>query len=185
MQAEPAPSRAGSLPQMDRGTSGRSRSAVRPPSRASPLPHWTGVQPGETGRLQGRLREQARSHKWIGYIREKQVGCQAAFASRLAPTVGPGYSRERQVGCQAAFASKPAPTVGPGYSRERQVGCKAASRASFAPTDPAQTDLRAVRPGEPGRLSGRLASAFDLGAPLTTMAERRHCGVGIPAWMPG
>ena len=23
------------------------------------------------------------------------------------------------------------------------------------------------------------------GAPLTTMAERRHCAVGIPAWMPG
>jgi hypothetical protein len=23
------------------------------------------------------------------------------------------------------------------------------------------------------------------GAPLTTLAERRHCAVGIPAWMPG
>ncbi|SDT42805.1 hypothetical protein SAMN04490206_3078 [Pseudomonas umsongensis] len=32
-----------------------------------------------------------------------------------------------------------------------------------------------------GRLSGRLALAFDLGAPLTTMAERRHCAVGKPA----
>jgi hypothetical protein len=31
-----------------------------------------------------------------------------------------------------------------------------------------------------GRLSGRLALAFDLGA-LTTMAERRHCAVGKPA----
>jgi len=40
-----------------------------------------------------------------------------------------------------------------------------------------------------GRLSGR--RAFDLlliliyPAPLTMMAERRHCAVGIPAWMPG
>ena len=38
---------------------------------------------------------------------------------------------------------------------------------------------------EPGRLSGRLAVDVDLGAPLTTLAERRYCGVGIPAWMPG
>ena len=38
---------------------------------------------------------------------------------------------------------------------------------------------------EPGRLLGRLVVDVDLGAPLTTMAERRHCGVGIPAWMPG
>jgi len=31
------------------------------------------------------------------------------------------------------------------------------------------------------------ASAWTLisGAPLTTMAERRHWTVGIPAWMPG
>jgi len=28
---------------------------------------------------------------------------------------------------------------------------------------------------------GRLALAFDLGAPLTTTAERRHCAVGKPA----
>ncbi|AXP02564.1 hypothetical protein DZG01_06085 [Pseudomonas fluorescens] len=39
MQADPPPSRAGSLPQLDRGMT------------------------GETGRLSGRLREQARSHK--------------------------------------------------------------------------------------------------------------------------
>ncbi len=44
------------------------------------------------------------------------------------------------------------------YDRESQVGCQAASRASFAPTGPAQTSLVGVRPGEPGRLSGRLAS---------------------------
>ncbi|PJH86536.1 hypothetical protein CVG87_24750 [Pseudomonas sp. WCS365] len=59
------------------------------------------------------------------------------------------------------------------------------SRASFAPTGPAQTDLMGVRPGESGRPLGRLAVDVDLGAPLTTLVERRHCGVGIPAWMPG
>ncbi|WP_448633035.1 MULTISPECIES: hypothetical protein [Pseudomonas fluorescens group] len=26
---------------------------------------------------------------------------------------------------------------------------------------------------------------FDLNAPSTTLAERRHCAVGNPAWMPG
>jgi hypothetical protein len=35
-----------------------------------------------------RLREQARSHSWMEYTCKKQVGCQAAFASKLAPTVG-------------------------------------------------------------------------------------------------
>ncbi len=89
------------------------------------------------------------------------------------------------VGCADAFASKLAPTMGSEYERESQAGCKAASRASFAPTDSAQADLMGVRPGEPGRLLGRLALDVDLGAPLTTLAERRHCGVGIPAWMPG
>jgi hypothetical protein len=38
---------------------------------------------------------------------------------------------------------------------------------------------------EPGRLSGRLVVDVDFGAPLTTMAERRYCAVGNPAWMPG
>jgi len=37
-------------------------------------------------------------------------------------------------GCQAAIASRLAPTVWSKYNRERQVGYKAASRASFAPT---------------------------------------------------
>ncbi|MNG04441.1 hypothetical protein D3C84_875720 [compost metagenome] len=85
-------------------------------------------------------------------------------------------------GCWSAglIASKLAPTMGSEYYRKNQVGCKAASRASFAPTD-----LMGVRPGEPGRLPGRLAVDVDLGAPLTTLAERRHCAVGIPAWMPG
>jgi len=33
------------------------------------------------------LREQAHSYTWTGYNLKKQVGCQAAFASRLAPTL--------------------------------------------------------------------------------------------------
>ncbi len=33
------------------------------------------------------LREQARSHSWTGYIPERWVGCQTAFAGKPAPTV--------------------------------------------------------------------------------------------------
>src|SRR5471032_2354444 len=88
------------------------------------------------GRLSGRLRRQASSHSWTGCIRERLVGCQAAIASKLAPTVLIGVHLEeigwlvdrfrrqaschslerctscgRLVGCQAAFAGRPAPTV--------------------------------------------------------------------------
>ena len=59
------------------------------------------------------------------------------------------------VGCAGLFAGKPAPT---GETRSHQ---------------------------EPGRLLGRLVPDVDLGAPLTTLAERRHCAVGNPARMPG
>ncbi len=65
-----------------------------------------------------------------------------------------GLSGNINTDCPAVFASKPAPTsIGSEYDRENQAGCQAASRASFAPTD-----LMGVRLGEPGRLSGRLAS---------------------------
>ena len=46
----------------------------------------------EIGRLSGRLREQARSHRWFGYIRQRQVGCQAVIAGRPAPTGDSGTS---------------------------------------------------------------------------------------------
>jgi hypothetical protein len=36
------------------------------------------------GRLANRYREQAHSYHWNEYIRKKQLGCQAAFASKLA-----------------------------------------------------------------------------------------------------
>jgi hypothetical protein len=36
------------------------------------------------GRLADRYREQAHSYNWNEYIRKKQLGCQAAFASKLA-----------------------------------------------------------------------------------------------------
>ncbi len=32
-------------------------------------------------------REQARSYRGIGYVRERKVGCEAAFAGKPAPTV--------------------------------------------------------------------------------------------------
>ena len=44
------------------------------------------------------------------------------------------------------------------YTRKSQAGCQAASP---------------------------LILILIWSAPLTTMAERRHCAVGIPAWMPG
>jgi hypothetical protein len=64
-----------------------------------------------------------------------------------------------------------------GLQSMKMVDVLASSRAS--PTGETRSHQ------EPGRLLGRLAVDVDLGAPLTTMAERRHCGVGIPAWMPG
>ncbi|MGF6202245.1 hypothetical protein QF012_004287, partial [Pseudomonas laurylsulfatiphila] len=54
------------------------------------------------------------------YIRQIQVGCQAAFAGKPAPT-GSKYIRQIQVGWQAAIAGKPAPT-GSKYIRQIQVG---------------------------------------------------------------
>ena len=36
-------------------------------------PQWVRVHPGGMGRLSGRLREQARSHKGIGYILKSQA----------------------------------------------------------------------------------------------------------------
>jgi hypothetical protein len=40
----------------------------------------------EIGCLADRHREQAHSYKGAVYIRKNQVGCQAAFASKLPPT---------------------------------------------------------------------------------------------------
>ena len=77
-------------------TSAKNRSAVRPPSRASSLPQLDCVHLQKTDRLSGRLREQARSYIWIEYTCGKQVGCRAAFASRLTPTVGWGTSAENR-----------------------------------------------------------------------------------------
>jgi len=51
------------------------------------------------------------------YIRENQVGCQAAIASKPAPTRA-WYIRENQVGSQAVIAGKPAPTKGVVHPRE-------------------------------------------------------------------
>jgi len=45
-----------------------------------------GVHQEESGRLSGRLREQARSHIWIGYISGGLVGLEAAIAGKPAPT---------------------------------------------------------------------------------------------------
>ncbi|CAI8770107.1 hypothetical protein EMIT0232MI5_150164 [Pseudomonas sp. IT-232MI5] len=70
-----APSRASSLPHLDRVQSARNWSAPRPPSRAGSL-------------LQG-----------IEYIRKKQVGSQAAIAGKPAPT---GIESNRQTNIASA-----------------------------------------------------------------------------------
>ncbi|RON58538.1 hypothetical protein BK665_00990 [Pseudomonas frederiksbergensis] len=44
-------------------------------------------------------------------------GCQYVFASKPAPTVLIGYVRERLVGCQAAFAGKPR-----SYEKQKRSG---------------------------------------------------------------
>jgi hypothetical protein len=79
-------------PTVGLGTSGRDWLAVRPPSLAGQLPQLDWVHLGEIGWLAGRLRWQARSHSWVGCIRERLVGWRAVFAGRLAPTVGLGAS---------------------------------------------------------------------------------------------
>ncbi len=58
------------------------------------------------------------------------------------------------------------------------------SRASFAPTGPAQ-QIRWVytRKKQAGCQAASLLILI-WGAPLTTLAERRYCGVGTSAWMP-
>ena len=56
----------------------------------------------------------------------------------------------------------------------------APSRASFAPTGPAQTDLRGVRPQEPGRLLGRLATDVDLGSPVNHAGRTQALWSGHP-----
>jgi len=59
----------------------------------------------------------------------------------------------------------------------------ASSLTTIVVTPPGACSLQGieVHPSKSGRLSGRLAFVFDLGAPLTTLAERRHCAVGKPA----
>jgi hypothetical protein len=96
-----------SLLQWNGGTCKRDWSAVRPPSRAGSLLQWSVGTCKEIGRLSGRLRGQASLLQWNGCTCKRLVGCQAAFASRLAPTVECVYLQKRLVGCQAAFAGKP------------------------------------------------------------------------------
>ncbi len=72
---------------------------------------WIAGCQEESGWLSGSFREQARSHIFRSWgVRQRVVGCQAAFAGKPAPTVGTRCDRQRVVGCQGAFASKPAPT---------------------------------------------------------------------------
>ncbi|VVP20749.1 hypothetical protein PS732_03862 [Pseudomonas fluorescens] len=66
----------------------------------------------EIGRLSGRLREQARSHNLGSGHSDRKPGSvrTPSLASQL-PQFRPRAFRQRSVGCQAAFASKLAPTI--------------------------------------------------------------------------
>ncbi|WP_238543596.1 hypothetical protein, partial [Pseudomonas sp. GM79] len=63
-------------------------------------------KPKQRQRQDQQLREQARSHSWTGYIRERLVGCQIVIAGKPAST-GMMCICKRLVGCQAAFAEPP------------------------------------------------------------------------------
>jgi hypothetical protein len=150
----------------------RNRSAVRPLSRAGSLLQLDGVHLRKTGRLSGRLREQARSYSWMGYTCGKQVGCRAAFASRLAPTVGlstPAENRSavgplsragsllqldgvhlRKTGrLSGRFREQAHSYNWMGYTCGKQVDCQAAFASRLAPTVGLSTPAEnrsAVRP---------------------------------------
>ncbi len=60
-----------------------------------------------------------------GYIWKRLVGCQAAIASRLAPTIGPGPSVRDWLAVRPPSLASQAPT-GNGDIWKRLVGCQAA-----------------------------------------------------------
>ncbi|VVO60802.1 hypothetical protein PS843_00776 [Pseudomonas fluorescens] len=98
------PSRASPLPQ-GRGTSARIRSAVGPPSRAGSLLQLIRVGLQEIGRLAGRLRGQARSHRGWGHLqkpgrlsgrhREQARSHRRAKADRRTPMLFTTHQAER------------------------------------------------------------------------------------------
>jgi hypothetical protein len=73
------------------------------------------------------------------------------------------------------------------HAREKPESTAGCQVSSVIVDDHRRNAARSMlAPGDRGtpvnvRSSGRLAFVFDLGAPLTTLAERRHCAVGKPA----
>ncbi len=147
---------------------------VTPPSRASPLPHWIfsshniRVHP-ESFCGSELAREEASTSSLF-------IDCNPAFASKLAPTL------DLQ---QPQYPCAPGVLLWGSLLAKRQAHPPSSltvtppSRASPLPQKKRDTTKNQV---------GYQAASFRTlisGAPLTTLAERRHCGVGIPAWMPG
>jgi len=124
--------------------------------------------------LSHRYREQARSHMVL------QVFTTSAHNPKIC---GSGLAREEAgtfnifIDCENAFASEPA--------REE------ASAFTSSSTVPSPSRAGSLPQGKHGPIKNQVgyqaASLLLLicQAPLTTMAERRHCGAGNPAWMPG
>jgi len=120
---------------------------------------------------------------WIECIKQKIVGSQIAFASRLAPTIGLGTTSrnrqtvrppsragsllqfdrvppQKQAGSQAAFASKLAPTIGLGTTSRNRSAVRPPSRAGSLPQKSKAAQLPAAKP--PHSTMSASSSAFDL-----------------------
>ncbi|SEE90130.1 hypothetical protein SAMN04490194_4885 [Pseudomonas migulae] len=159
--SKPAPTRSAYV--------GENRPAVRPPSPASRLLQDQRMS-ARTGRLSGRHRQQAGSYK-ISVCRREQAGCQAAIASKPAPTrsayvgenrpaVRPPSPASRLLQDQRMSARtgrlsgrhrQQAGSYKISVCRREQAGCQAAIASKPAPTRSAYVgeNRPAVRPPSP------------------------------------
>ena len=126
--------------------------------------HLDRMQQLETGWLLGRHREQAHSYIWIAYSCKKQVGCQAAFASRLAPTVGLRTSKKKIGRLSGRLREQARSYSWIAYICKKQVGYQAAFASRLAPTEEQSKAMPTTRSSPLNRMSVSSAAAFDLRA---------------------
>ncbi|KAB0520956.1 hypothetical protein F7R20_26970 [Pseudomonas brassicacearum subsp. brassicacearum] len=134
---------------------------------------------GQRG-LTGRPRSKAKAKQSKAKARHIQHlrSCATAIASRLAPTLDLQQPQNSCTPLPLVGASLLA--MGPAHPTSPQTDTPL-SRASSLP--------QGKRGLTKNQVGSKAASLWLLiliwGAPLTTMAERRHWFVGNPAWMPG
>ena len=104
------PSRAGSLLQWGWVQAVGDWSAVRPPSLASQLPQWDWGGLLESGRLEGRHREQAHSYSGVGCRQLESGRLSGRHRWQASSHSGIGGFCWRVVGSKAAIASRFTPT---------------------------------------------------------------------------